>query len=407
MPRPGLYVATIRLGLAVLIAASVCRAVVTCATVGPMGSRFGTHPTSDYIQFHAAGRLQDEYGLARLYDVDLQDRVIRRLFPTIPAGGHLAVAAPPWLAAIFHPLSRLPIGGSFAAWMILSVFIYMVAIAVTLRSLGPPPGLDVPTTWLAALAFEPFAVECVLGGQLSILGALVLALTLAADRDGRPILAGACLSLLSYKPSLLPLLVLSALAGRRWRLLGGFALGLAALALLSLAAAGWDGCLGYLRLLARYGRAGGSSSAAFQAQKYVDLGAWLRSLGLPPRYAPLVGLPALLLVLAAWSRSARGPGPARDQAWASAMILCPILTPYGPTYDVTAAAPGLLCALWGSRRLTTSTVSRLILVLAGGIFVSGWASFVLANLDIPFQVQTPFLMATGMLVASRTIPYEL
>jgi hypothetical protein len=199
---------------------------------------------------------------------------------------------------------------------------------------------------LACLAFEPFAIACLPGGQLSAVGFFALAAATRWQRSGKPAAAGAALSLCLYKPTLL-LLVLPMLAvGRRFRLLAGFAAGAAALGALSLAVAGRDGCGGYLRTLRLYGKFVSQYPTPLQLPKYVDIRTFLQ-LALNG-HAAVSAIPALVLTGAAlaylavhWARSR--PGTQADGVlWAGTIAWSLVFNVYVPVYDVTLA---VVCAL--------------------------------------------------------------
>jgi alpha-1,2-mannosyltransferase len=175
---------------------------------------------------------------------------------------HLPFVYPPFLAAVFRPLARLPYAQSFAVWLAIATSLYAASLALMFRACPAIPRGDRSIAWLLALSFEPFAFECGLGGQVSAIGCIGVAAAMVNHRRGRPALAGACLAMLSYKPTLL-LLILPMLAiGRQWRTLAGFSVGAMALILASIAIAGPDRYGEFLGLMASCGRAGGSAGAA-------------------------------------------------------------------------------------------------------------------------------------------------
>src|SRR5271168_5038006 len=53
---------------------------------------------ADYAGFYMIGTLQDESGIARLYDFDLQDRILHRVSPRLLPDEHLPFVYPPFLA---------------------------------------------------------------------------------------------------------------------------------------------------------------------------------------------------------------------------------------------------------------------------------------------------------------------
>jgi alpha-1,2-mannosyltransferase len=318
--------------------------------------RAGPSPTlgADYVGLYMIGTLQDEGGIARLYDLDLQDRILHRIARGLRPDQHLPFVYPPLLAAVFRPLARLPYATSFGVWLAIATSLYVASLAMMFRACPAIPRGDLALAWLLAMSFEPFAFECGLGGQVSVIGCIGVAAALANHRRGRPALAGACLALLSYKPPLL-LLILPMLAiGRQWRTLAGFSAGAMALVITSLAIAGPERngeCLG---LMTNWGRAGGSMSTVHKTIKYVDLGAFLKLLGITPTLVRPLALalsaPALAALALAWRRAASGSPAAGDLVRAATLCWTPVLNIYGPIYDVTIVVPGLILAADAIRR---------------------------------------------------------
>src|SRR5262249_22939618 len=82
----------------------------------------------DYGKFYAVGRLQNEQGIARLYDLILQDEILHRSVRSLPAQAHLPYVYPPFLAPLFRPLARLPYPESFVVWLAITAACYVGAV---------------------------------------------------------------------------------------------------------------------------------------------------------------------------------------------------------------------------------------------------------------------------------------
>jgi hypothetical protein len=166
------------LAMAVVLGAAVFEADYSGRT-GPLPAL-----GADYAGFYMIGTLQDERGMASLYDLALQDRILHRVAPRLRPDEHLTFVYPPFLAAVFRPLSRLSYASSFAAWLVIATSLYAASLAIMFRICPAIPRGDLAIAWLLALSFEPFAFECGLGGQVSAIGCLGVALpwrTIAAD----------------------------------------------------------------------------------------------------------------------------------------------------------------------------------------------------------------------------------
>ena len=306
---------------------------------------FDTTRGADYGEFYVVGMMLNEGQADRLYDLGYQDERLHQLLPSLATTEHLPFVYPPFLALLFRPLAYLPFVWSFATWVALVAATYSLAVALTLRSYGSFDSSMTRTAWLVALSFQPFAIECCLGGQISTLGCLVVAIALFLRRKGLDFSVGLALSLLLYKPTLLLLIIPMLCVGRCWRTLGGFATGALGLGGISWLVAGTSGCLDSLGLMIGYGRLGGSVGQGFKTIKYIDLTAMLTLLGFSRSIARLlaigVGLPALLALMGSW---ARDRGRVGDLTWSATLCFTPILNLYAPVYDVVLIVPGLLLA---------------------------------------------------------------
>jgi glycosyl transferase family 87 len=160
----------------------------------------------------------------------------RDLFPA--ADGFLAWRYAPGTALVFAPLALLPFGAAKALWFALLAAAGGLVAARLVRD-----GSDWRPVALALVALSRPLVEEFACGQVNL---LVLLAALAAFRDedrGRPLRAGLLLAVcigLKLSPALL---VLPAVTARRWRVVGGAALGLGVLALAPLPFYGASGAV--------------------------------------------------------------------------------------------------------------------------------------------------------------------
>ena len=106
-----------------------------------------------------------------------------------------------------------------------------------------------------ALAFYPFAIGTLANGQLAAVAVFSVGMAIAQETNSRPFSSGLALSILTYKPTLLVLLIPMLLLTRRFRALGGFVTGAAMLALAATAVGGVEVWTAYARFLNLIGRA--------------------------------------------------------------------------------------------------------------------------------------------------------
>lgn len=337
---------------------------------------FGTELGSDYAAFYTAGKIQNDYGAARLYDRRLQDRLYHELRPQASSEEALPYANAPFLAPLFRPLALLPYGLSYFVWLCLSLGLYAAGLTLVLRTTAVPAAMRT-AVWLLALSFEPFLMECWVGGQLSAIGFLLLALTIYWLPRNRPVAAGVSLAVCLYKPTLLILLLPMLVVSRRWKILLGFAGAALGLAIFSLVAVGQTACLDYARLLTAYVHAAAGSAEIFRIWKFVDLVSFFHLLQGGHTLTGwcamgVIGVAAAGFVLPRWWR-----GEGEPLVWAGTITATLVLNLYVGIYDATLAVLGALLTVDAlMRRGPISPGFRLLLLL---LYVVPWFSQPLAR----------------------------
>ncbi len=291
----------------------------------------------DFRAFHNAGRIFVQYPHERLYDVGLQDALYES------AGGSHSESLPfvyaPWFVLPFALLGQMPFLWAYLLWTMLSIGLLCAGYLFTAKTLALPKEWRIPGL-LASLAFAPFQLYAIRGGQTSAFGFCVLAIAFCLHYKGRHIWAGLALALLLYKPPLVVLLLPMLILTFQWRMLLGFTVGAVTLALLSLVLVGAPGIAGYFRILKLFYVAANSPTEIFQTWKYVDIGAAFRLLTGHPgdilRFV-LVAV-ALPFLWRAWRR-----GRAGGLSWALAVACTLLLSLYSPIYDATLL---ILVIIW-------------------------------------------------------------
>ena len=183
---------------------------------------------TDFVNVWAAGRLVLEGHPALAYDWDIQKQIeVSLLGQTFV--GHFAWHYPPPFLAVAALLAQFPYAVAFIGWVSLSFIPYA---AVMRAIVGRPFGL------LLALAI-PTVFNNILVGQNGFLTAALIGGTLYL-MPVRPILAGICLGLLSYKPQYGLLFPLVLIAASQWTVFFSAAIVAVAMALVSWLAFGTD-----------------------------------------------------------------------------------------------------------------------------------------------------------------------
>jgi arabinofuranan 3-O-arabinosyltransferase len=158
----------------------------------------------DFVNVWAAGRLVLEGHPAQAWDWDIQKQVelalLRQDFP-----GYFAWHYPPPFLFVAALLAQFPYSAAFIGWVSASLVPYL---AMMRAIVGRPFG------WLLAIAF-PMVFNNTLAGQNGFLTAALIGGTLYL-MPARPILAGICLGLLSYKPQYGLLFPIVLIAASQW-----------------------------------------------------------------------------------------------------------------------------------------------------------------------------------------------
>ena len=172
---------------------------------------------TDFVNVWAAGRLAIEGHPAQAWDWDIQRQVelalLRQEFP-----GYFAWHYPPPFLFVASLLAQFPYAAAFIGWVSASFVPYLFMMrAIVGRRFG----------WLLAIAF-PMVFNNTLVGQNGFLTAALIGGTLYL-MPVRPMLAGICLGLLSYKPQYGLLFPLVLIAASQWTVF--FAAGVTAVAM--------------------------------------------------------------------------------------------------------------------------------------------------------------------------------
>lgn len=165
----------------------------------------GLGSPTDFINVWSAGRLVLDGHPAWAYDWDIQKKIqVAVLGQDYP--GNFAWHYPPSFLFVAVLLAKLPYAVAFIGWACISAVPYLIVMRAIV---GRPFGL------LLALAF-PVVFTNVLVGQNGFLTAALIG-GLLVLLPTRPILAGICLGLLSYKPQYGVLFPLVLIAAAQWR----------------------------------------------------------------------------------------------------------------------------------------------------------------------------------------------
>lgn len=361
-------------GLAAL-AVGLVLLVVSFATSDRGRTAFGPPVGPDFAGFFAAAQILEQDKAAQLYDRSLHDELYHTLLPNLDKSQSIPYVHPPFLAAALRPLTGLPYEAAVAVWLGLSAALFLGGLVLAWRACPTLPRQHGGLALLLAVTFEPFLLECWMGGQLSSLGFFSMALALAARASGRPFAAGLALGLCCYKPTFLLLFVPLLIVGQAWRTLLGLTVTAAGLAVLSLWVVGWDVCLHYAEVLLAFRKSTeGADGLMIRTWKYVDLNSSLRLLlggPSPFQLGVFLALAVVPLMALAWTWFAGAANQWRS-VWAATLVWTPILNVYVGVYDSIIVLLGIMLYAeeWcrsrpGQPVFRDDTLAYLLLLVAG------------------------------------------
>jgi len=160
---------------------------------------------TDFINVWAAGRLVLDGVPAQAYDWDIQKQVeVAKLGQDFV--GYFAWHYPPPFLFVASLLAQLPYQTAFIGWAGVSFLLFLVAMrAIVGRDFGYLLALAIPMAFINALVGQNgFLTAALIGGALYLIPV-------------RPVLAGICLGLLTYKPQYGLLFPIVLIAAGHWR----------------------------------------------------------------------------------------------------------------------------------------------------------------------------------------------
>lgn len=265
----------------------------------------------DFLSYWAASRLAIEGDPALAYDIAAHKRMEATVAPI--EDGLLPFPYPPPFLLFVLPFGLLPFGIANACWILLTGSLYHFAARRLTES--------------RVLFAQPSAMANGLIGQNGFLTASIF---IAGSRllDRRPLLGGAILGMLVFKPQLALLLPVAVLAGRIWPAVAGAAISAVVLLGVGLLAFGIEAYEGFLAAAPVY--------TTFMQQSrwpWAELAstfAFCRWFGIAPAFSLAIhGIVAAAATFGVW-QAWRTDHPAKIAILAAGTMLIP---PYLFTYD--------------------------------------------------------------------------
>jgi hypothetical protein len=198
---------------------------------------------TDFINVWAAGRLVVDGLPAQAYDWDVQKQIeVATLGQDFV--GYFAWHYPPPFLFVASLLARLPYQLAFIGWVAVSFVPFLVAMrAIVGHRFGFLLALAIPMVFINALVGQNgFLTAALIGGALYLIPV-------------RPVLAGICLGLLTYKPQYGLLFPIALIAAGHWRVFVSAAVTAVVLAGASWLAFGLESWLAFFQWMPKFSQA--------------------------------------------------------------------------------------------------------------------------------------------------------
>ncbi len=195
---------------------------------------------TDFVNVWAAGRLVLDGLPAQAYDWDIQKQVeVAKLGQDFV--GYFAWHYPPPFLFVASLLAQLPYQAAYIGWVVVSFLPFLVAVrAIVGRDFGYLLALAIPMAFINALVGQNgFLTAALIGGALYLIPV-------------RPVLAGICLGLLTYKPQYGLLFPIALIAAGHWRVFISAAVTAVVLATASWLAFGIESWLAFFHWMPKF-----------------------------------------------------------------------------------------------------------------------------------------------------------
>ena len=357
---------------------------------------------SDFVYVYGVGQIAHRYSPARIYDTTLQRQVFVSIQPPRKGSYYGPSPYPPFVGMFFALFTYVSFETAYLLWSAISLVLYLTGMGLVATAVFPAERLKTSLILCLALAFYPFLFGTLLNGQLAAVAVCAAGLVIHEEQLGNFFRSGLALALLSYKPTLLLLLIPMLLLTRRFRTLFGFVTGAAALVVAATAFAGAQIWPIYARMLHEFGQAAGIGGAShLQLWKYLDLNSAFaavrggRSGIATALLITIISTGAGVLAVLLWKSAARGR-PAQWLAWAATLAWTLLLNVYVPVYDSLLVVIAVVLTLGALRDLGWSVASSWTVFLAILLFAVSWKTESFAEVH-GVQLLTIALVVLGSL----------
>mgnify|MGYP001232238949 CR=1 FL=1 len=356
---------------------------------------------TDFFQYYQASALARSDKSSRVYDPEVQRQWVNDLITPLAMEKVFYNQQPPSSYTLLYPLSFAPPNIAYVLWCLLQVILGLAGLYFLL-TLGPLSGGEHPgrnrAIFLAAAMSTFPAYACLWHGNTTFFLIAFLGGYIYCFERGRDFLAGAFLSLATFKPQYLFAMMLPAVARGRLKIMASFAVTELVLLGLAVPIIGIENVLGYPSIVGH-----AESSAGFigvNAEHMISIRGLLAQFvdtGASLKITAAIMFAGLIPLFFLWSRK-----KAHDyRLWGATVALAVLLSPHSHTFDflllAMPAALTLSCLAPGEPdgRGRSWTLIGLIFVLS--VPLSWLASFGLGYQRAPVLFFLPVVAALAVL----------
>lgn len=354
-------------------------------------------PDVDFVAFYSWGHILNEHPVSSLYNVELLHQVCMQVHPQNKVLG--ALPYPPFVAMFFLPFSLLPLWAAYFSWILISIALYAYGLKSVIAYFFPQALQYRSLIFCMAFSAPPFILDTAANGHLSAIGFIALAMAMLEDDRGHGFRSGLALSLCTYKPTLLVLLLPMILVTRRFKAIAGFATGVGALAVVTTAFEGFGVWPAFFNAISSFGKAssGAQASTMHPLSKYVDFNSFSLLLHGGRSWPVLIllfagSLWAIVSLLRFWWESPHDGRSFNRLLWATTITWTLLLNLYVPIYDSIMVVSAIL--------VTGGALTGLLETAWHKWFTGIWALlFVCSWFTVPLAGRTGVQLLTLLLVA--------
>jgi hypothetical protein len=349
------------------------------------GKKFSNFLPVDFIYYYGDGRLVNEYPPEALYNHDLQMKVFNEIYPLHGGESYSVSPYPPLVGQIFGLYARLPIAQAYFLWLATSLSLYMAGIFACLHASFPADRVKRSIVLFFAIMFPPFLYNTLAVGQLSSVAVFSAGLALYFESRSKRFSSGLALSILSYKPILLVLILPMLLLTRRWKTLYGYLSGTTVLIAIATLISGFRIWVAYTGLIGVwFHEAGVHGKAVYKHWLLIDLNSFFYGIPGMRSKAGLLLLGLGIAAIAGWGailfwKSVRLGLAEQRLVWAVALTWTLLINVYVPIYDSVLVVLALMLTLGVLSELKLPWFTGMVVVLGLSIVGVSTISTTFAN----------------------------